>query len=47
MGDTPVESPARAGEHRLRAHHPTLGDDDRVVKLAPGERFVWRPALRR
>jgi len=47
VGETPYEGAVLARRHRVRAHHPTLGDDEIFVELAPGERFVWRPRLER
>lgn len=46
-GETPVERTLRAGAHRVEARHPTLGVDEAVLELAPGQRLVWRPRLRR
>lgn len=44
-GETPIERQVPAGVHRLRASHPKLGDDEVVVRLEPGQRYVWRPKL--
>ncbi len=44
-GETPIERPLPPGLHRLRARHPTLGDDEILVNLAPGQRYVWKPKL--
>ena len=46
-GETPLERPVPARRHRLHAHHPTLGDDEAVVTVAPGQRVVWKPTLSR
>ncbi len=47
VGEAPVEMPFPAGVHRLHARHPSLGEDEIVVNLAPGQRYVWRPKLSR
>ena len=44
-GETPIERTLPSGLHRLRARHPTLGDDEIRVNLAPGQRYVWKPKL--
>jgi serine/threonine-protein kinase len=44
-GETPIERTLPPGLHRLRARHPTLGDDEIRVNLAPGQRYVWKPKL--
>ncbi len=45
VGETPVDRRMPAGVHRLRAHHPKLGDDEVVVDLETGQRYVWKPKL--
>jgi hypothetical protein len=45
--ETPLELSLPAGVHRLRARHPQLGKAAVTVKLAPGQRYVWRPKLSR
>ena len=45
VGETPFEAPLTTRPHRIRAHHPTLGDDEIVITLRPGERYVWHPRL--
>jgi serine/threonine-protein kinase len=44
-GETPIDRPLPSGLHRLRAQHPTLGNDEILVNLKPGQRYVWRPKL--
>jgi hypothetical protein len=44
-GETPIERPLPSGLHRLRAQHPTLGNDEILVNLKPGQRYVWKPKL--
>ncbi len=44
-GETPFEASLSTRPHRIEVHHPKLGDDEIVVTLRPGERFVWRPRL--
>jgi hypothetical protein len=40
IGMTPAEARARAGEHRLRVHHPDFVDAESTVVLSPQERKV-------
>lgn len=46
-GDTPREMRLRAGSHRLRLSHPTLGAVDQTVLVRAGERVRVEPALQR
>jgi hypothetical protein len=46
-GETPLQVTSPARRHHVRAHHPTLGDDEVVVDLSPGQRFLWKPRLSR
>ena len=47
VGETPFEGSLPARAHRLQVRHPTLGEDEIVVTLRRGERYVWRPRLSR
>jgi hypothetical protein len=46
-GETPLDVKSPARPHRVHAHHPTLGDDEIVVDLSAGQRFLWKPKLMR
>ena len=44
-GETPLDRAVAARTHRIHARHPTLGEDEVVVNIAPGQRYVWKPTL--
>ena len=46
-GEAPLERALKPGRRRLRASHPTLGEDAIEVELRPGQRFVWQVHLAR
>jgi serine/threonine-protein kinase len=46
-GEAPLTVELPPGWHRLQAHHPTLGDDEEVLTVKPGQQVIWRPRLAR
>jgi hypothetical protein len=46
VGETPQELRLLSGVHRLRAEHPALGAAEIELTVEPGQRQLWRPALK-
>ena len=46
-GEAPLTVDLPPGPHRLQAHHPTLGDDEEVLTVKPGQQVIWKPRLAR
>jgi hypothetical protein len=46
-GETPQELRLPAGVHLLRVEHPVLGSAELEVSVEPGQRQLWRPALKK
>jgi hypothetical protein len=46
LGETPREARVHAGTYRIRLAHPTLGNRDATVTVAPGQRKLYNANLK-